>query len=202
MPQILRYHVIACQQLLLENLKLTPNATSLQGEQIVISVSQDTVYLNKKAKIISSDIITTNGIVHIIDKLLSPQNLLIIPRDASGKILQNLTTVAATHGYNRFMKLIQDSDLMSVITDPIHTPVTLFWPTDQALQALAPEQQNFLFNQVNKEKLKEYLKFHVIRDSRISAADLPRRAWNTLQGSELSVKCGTDRDVVSIIPRG
>ncbi|KAM5173513.1 stabilin-2 [Callospermophilus lateralis] len=199
MPQILRYHVIACQQLLLENLKLTPNATSLQGEQVVISVAQDTVYLNKKAKIISSDIITTNGIVHIIDKLLSPQNLLITPRDASGNILQNLTTVAATHGYNRFMKLIQDSDLMSVITDLIHTPVTLFWPTDQALQALAPEQQNFLFNQVNKEKLKEYLKFHVIRDSRISAADLPRRAWNTLQGSELSVKCGTDRDIGELI---
>lgn len=40
MPQVLRYHVIACHQLLLENLKLTPNATSLQGESIVISVSQ------------------------------------------------------------------------------------------------------------------------------------------------------------------
>lgn len=40
MPQVLRYHVIACHQLLLENLKSTPNATSLQGESIVISVSQ------------------------------------------------------------------------------------------------------------------------------------------------------------------
>ena len=40
MPQILRYHVIACHQLLLENLKLTPNATSLQGESLVISMSQ------------------------------------------------------------------------------------------------------------------------------------------------------------------
>ena len=40
MPQILRYHVIACHQLLLENLKLTPSATSLQGESLVISMSQ------------------------------------------------------------------------------------------------------------------------------------------------------------------
>ncbi|XP_023605192.1 stabilin-2-like, partial [Myotis lucifugus] len=40
MPQVLRYHVVACHQLLLENLKLTPNVTSLQGESIVISVSQ------------------------------------------------------------------------------------------------------------------------------------------------------------------
>lgn len=63
--------------------------------------------------------------------------------------------------------LFQDSGLLSVITDPIHTPVTLFWPTDKALQALPPEQQDFLFDQDNKDKLKESLKFHVIRDSRV-----------------------------------
>lgn len=63
--------------------------------------------------------------------------------------------------------LFQDSGLLSVITDPIHTPVTLFWPTDKALQALPPEQQDLLFNRDNKDKLKEYLKFHVIRDSRV-----------------------------------
>ena len=43
--------------------------------------------INNKAKIISSDIISTNGIIHIIDKLLSPHNLLITPKDASGRIL-------------------------------------------------------------------------------------------------------------------
>lgn len=57
--------------------------------------------------------------------------------------------------------------MLSVITDPIHTPVTLFWPSDQALQSLPPEQQGFLFNQDNKDKLKEYLKFHVIRDAKV-----------------------------------
>uniref|UniRef100_A0A452G9R1 Stabilin-2 n=1 Tax=Capra hircus TaxID=9925 RepID=A0A452G9R1_CAPHI len=194
MPQILRYHVIACHQLLLENLKLTPNATSLQGESLVISVSQDMVLINNKARIISSDIICTNGIIHVIDKLLSPQNLLITPRDASGTILQNLTTVAMNHGYGKFSNLVQDSGLLSVITNPIHTPVTLFWPSDQALQALPREQQDFLFNQDNQDKLKEYLKFHVIRD--VLAVDLPRSAtWKTLQGSELSVKCGAGSDI-------
>ena len=63
--------------------------------------------------------------------------------------------------------MFQDSGLLSVITDPIHTPVTLFWPSDQALQALPREQQDFLFNQDNKDKLKEYLKFHVIRDAKV-----------------------------------
>ncbi|XP_026355575.2 stabilin-2 isoform X2 [Ursus arctos] len=196
MPQVLRYHVIACHQLLLENLKLIPNATSLQGEKIFISVSQDTVYINNKAKIISSDIIHTNGIIHIIDKLLSPQNLLITPKDASGRILQNLTTVAVNHGYTKFSSLLQDVGLLGVITDPVHAPITLFWPSDQALQALPPEQQDFLFNQENKDKLMEYLKFHVIRESKILAVGLPRAtAWKTLQGSELRVTCGAGGDI-------
>lgn len=54
---------------------------------------QDTVYINNKAKIISSDIVSTNGIIHVIDKLLSPQNLLITPKDASGRILVGELTV-------------------------------------------------------------------------------------------------------------
>lgn len=203
MPQVLRYHMVACHQLLLENLKLIPNVTSLQGESIVISVSQDTVHINNKAKIISSDIINTNGVIHIIDKLLAPQNLLITPRDAAGRILQNLTTVAENHGYIKFSNLIQDIGLLSIITDPIHTPITLFWPTDQALQALSPEQQNFLFNQDNKDKLKEYLKFHVIRDAKVSAVDLPRYGFlKTLQGSELSVRCGADSDIGELFLNG
>lgn len=40
MPQVLRYHVVACHQLPLESLKQTPNVTSLQGEPIVVSISQ------------------------------------------------------------------------------------------------------------------------------------------------------------------
>ncbi|XP_012590675.1 PREDICTED: stabilin-2 [Condylura cristata] len=203
MPQILRYHVIACHQLLLENLKLTSNATSLQGDPLTFSLSQDTVYVNNKAKIIASDTISTNGIIHIIDKLLTPQNLLITRKDAFGRILQNLTTVAINHGYVKFSKLIQDLGLLSLITDPIHTPVTLFWPSDQALQALPPEQQEFLFNQDNKDKLKEYLKFHVIRDSKVLAVDLPRSAsWKTLQGSGLSVKCGAGSDIGELFLNG
>ncbi|XP_030100815.1 stabilin-2 isoform X1 [Mus musculus] len=173
MSQILRYHVVACQQLLLENLKVITSATTLQGEPISISVSQDTVLINKKAKVLSSDIISTNGVIHVIDTLLSPQNLLITPKGASGRVLLNLTTVAANHGYTKFSKLIQDSGLLKVITDPMHTPVTLFWPTDKALQALPQEQQDFLFNEDNKDKLKAYLKFHVIRDTMAAQARMP-----------------------------
>lgn len=48
---------------------------------------QGAVYINNKAKVLSSDIISTNGVIHIIDSLLSPQNLIITPKDASGRVL-------------------------------------------------------------------------------------------------------------------
>lgn len=48
---------------------------------------QGAVYINNKAKVLSGDIISTNGVIHIIDRLLSPQNLLVTPKDASGRVL-------------------------------------------------------------------------------------------------------------------
>lgn len=75
--------------------------------------------------------------------------------------------------------MFQDSGLLKVITDPMHTPVTLFWPSDKALQALPQEQQDFLFNEDNKDKLMAYLKFHVIRDTRVSfAMSTERCIWH------------------------
>lgn len=79
--------------------------------------------------------------------------------------------------------LFQASGLLSVITDPIHTPVTLFWPTDKALQAIPQEQQDFLFSEDNKDKLKEYLKFHVIRDSKVVFPMSQRKMRSTPEAS-------------------
>lgn len=82
------------------------------------------------------------------------------------------------------LPVFQDVGLLGAITDPIHTPVTLFWPSDQALQALPREQQDFLFNQDNKDRLKEYLKFHVIREAKVFcfhadvSAGVPKGGWS------------------------
>uniref|UniRef100_A0A8D0G4I7 Stabilin 2 n=1 Tax=Sphenodon punctatus TaxID=8508 RepID=A0A8D0G4I7_SPHPU len=180
MPQILRYHMVGCAGLLYNDLTSLTNVTTLQGNPIRITVSQNSVYLNDKAKIVSSDAISTNGVIHIIDKLLIPQFNL-----TGGEIVS-----LAFH-------LFQSEGLMSLINDPLHSPVTLFWPTDNAIRSLPKEQKDFLFKKSNREKLVQYLKFHIIRDAKILASDLPGSdSLKTLQGSDLSIKCGDDNDSI------
>lgn len=59
----------------------------------------------------------------------------------------------------------QDAELMKLIDDPVHRPVTLFLPTDEAIRDLPQEQRDFLFNNQNKDKLIQNLKYHVVRDA-------------------------------------
>uniref|UniRef100_A0A674K483 Stabilin 2 n=1 Tax=Terrapene triunguis TaxID=2587831 RepID=A0A674K483_9SAUR len=200
MPQILRYHVVGCAGLLYNDLTTITNVTSLQGDPIQVTFSQNSVYLNTKAKIISSDTVSTNGVIHIIDKILLPQHMQDFPKKESGTervrtSFLYLKMVAAKQGYIMFSNLLENAGLMSVINDPLHKPVTLFWPTDEALRALPKEQQDFLFKKSNKDKLVQYLRFHVIRD--ILACELPSsNSLKTLQGSDLSVKCGDNNNSI------
>lgn len=73
--------------------------------------------------------------------------------------------------------MLQKNNLLGLINDPIHKPVTLFWPTDTAIRGLPQEQQDFLFKKSNTDKLVQYLKFHIVRDAAVSpyfSGALPR----------------------------
>ncbi|KAE8615136.1 hypothetical protein XENTR_v10008418 [Xenopus tropicalis] len=190
MEQVLLYHIVSCAQLTKDDLTSIATVTSLQGDSLTFTYSQDSVLLNGNAKIISSDTIMTNGIVHIIDKVLVPKNMQNFNKEASKIVLDSLTKVAETHGYSAFSKLLQDTDILTLINDPIHQPVTIFLPTDNALKSLPKEQNDFLYDSQNKEKLLQIIKYHVIRDAKIYTTDLVRKgSIKTLQGTDLSVKC-------------
>lgn len=60
--------------------------------------------------------------------------------------------------------------MLDLMNDTLHQPVTLLWPTDQAMAALPQEQKDFLYNIQNRDKLTEYLKYHVIRDAMVSSS--------------------------------
>ena len=48
------------------------SATSVEGSPIAISVKDGTVYLNDSAKVVTPDVMASNGVIHVIDQVILP----------------------------------------------------------------------------------------------------------------------------------
>ncbi|XP_069793304.1 stabilin-1 [Narcine bancroftii] len=189
MKDLLRYHIVGCEELSDSELKEQSVLVALSGNTIQISSKENDIYLNGDAQVITTNYITANGIIHYISKVLVPFNLKTNKRIFTSS-LPKLSTVASENGYKIFNNLIKETNLMPLIEDPIHKPFTMMWPTDEAFNSLPKERQDWLFSKKNRHNLVAYLKFHMIRDSKILAADLPvNNAKRTMQGLMISVSC-------------
>ena len=67
---ILLYHVISDATILSTDLAVGANATTMEGHPVTVT-SLDPVTINR-SPVITADIIASNGVVHIIDKVLIP----------------------------------------------------------------------------------------------------------------------------------
>lgn len=68
---VLTYHVVAGEVTAAQVVDLT-SATTVNGQDISISVMDDTVMIND-ATVIQADIMTSNGVIHVIDTVLLPE---------------------------------------------------------------------------------------------------------------------------------
>ncbi len=62
---------------------------------------------------------------------------------------------------------LKDTDTLKLVMDQIHQPVTLFLPTDATMSTLAQEQKDFLYAMHNRDQLAEYLRYHIVRDTKV-----------------------------------
>ena len=105
LTDILTYHVVngtVAYSTDLENTTLT----TLNGEDITISIIDDEVFVNS-AKVLIPDVLVANGVVHIIDSVLNPSNATAEPNpeeedsepafaDATSTALDELTSAVPT----------------------------------------------------------------------------------------------------------
>ncbi|KAK2861690.1 hypothetical protein Q5P01_001223 [Channa striata] len=185
---LVRYHMVSCEILSLDDLKTTERVVSTSGHTLHFSLQQGSVWVNNRSRIVKSDYTTRNGIIHHIDTLLTPYRLEDKPRrDAT----MNFTSAAAFYGYNRFYKLVEDAGLLPVLQMPIHQPFTIFWPTDEALNSLPTERQHWLSSPDHQEQLAATVKAHIIRDYKLLGIGHPekQRTFRTMQGSNINYGC-------------
>ncbi|KAM7006971.1 LOW QUALITY PROTEIN: stabilin-1 [Tautogolabrus adspersus] len=183
------YHIVACESLTLSDLKTTKTVVSTSGEMLHFSFQSGSVWINNRSRIVDGDYTTANGIIHHIDKMLTPYKLQDKPNLRLNPV--NLTSAAQLYGYTRFYKLVEDAGLIPVLENKIHQPFTMFWPTNQALDSLPAERQRWLSSPDHQDQLAATVKAHIIRNSKVVVVSQPSKfSWfRTMHGSQIKFSC-------------
>ena len=129
-------------------------ATMVNGDKVKFGVNAGTVTVGT-ATVTSADVQASNGIIHVIDKVLMP------PVDIPA-------TAQTTGVHNSLVAAVIQADLLPVLQGP--GPFTLFAPTDQAFTDAGIDLAA-LDTPTGKQTLSDILLYHVI-SSEVQASDV------------------------------
>ncbi len=170
---ILTYHVLPEKSDLADALK-TGSFATLQGNPVQVTFSEGQVKVNDTA-ITAANIPCSNGIIHIIDSVL-------IPDEPPVKTL--LETAAAAGSFETLMTAVDAAGLTPALES--QGPLTILAPTDAAFSALPAGTLETLLKPENREQLESILKYHTI-EGRVGAGNaLTAASATTLEGNPVT----------------
>ncbi|AXT39069.1 fasciclin domain-containing protein [Alteromonas sp. BL110] len=73
LTKILTYHVVA-GKVTAKDVSALTNATTVEGSEVMVSTSMNKVMIND-AQVIKADVMTSNGVIHVIDTVLLPNDV-------------------------------------------------------------------------------------------------------------------------------
>uniref|UniRef100_A0A8D0D9G7 Periostin, osteoblast specific factor b n=1 Tax=Sander lucioperca TaxID=283035 RepID=A0A8D0D9G7_SANLU len=156
----LHYHM-ANKRLLTKDLKNGMTVTSMYNDLgLQINHYSNGVVTVNCARIIYGNQVSTNGVVHVIDRVIS----------AVGNTIQDV---------------IEFNEHSSKLGQPGH--YTLFAPTNEAFESLGSEVLERL--QGDKEVLKALLNFHLLDSVHCSESIMSGTSYETLEGNNIEIGC-------------
>lgn len=72
LKSILTYHVVSDRVYAADVVKIS-SALTVQGTSIMIAMDMGAVQLNGSSTVVASDILTSNGVIHVIDSVILPK---------------------------------------------------------------------------------------------------------------------------------
>jgi uncharacterized surface protein with fasciclin (FAS1) repeats len=172
LTQILLYHVVGASAM---SSTLTNGQVieTLHGNNITISITDQGVFVNE-ARVSVADITAINGVVHVIDAVLVPQE--------TGNTVFDI--IASSDDHTLLETALIAAGLDVVLQE--EGPYTVFAPTDEAVSAL-PEGMLEALLADPSGLLTEILLYHVIGRT-LMAADLEdAQVYETLLGDNVTV---------------
>lgn len=177
LTKVLTYHVVpgAVKK---ADISLGKGVTTVEGGFFKVDAAGADVVItdgrNRISRITATDVQATNGVIHLVDKVLLPGDKTIVQ------------TAQATPDFSILVEAVVAADLAATLSQP--GPFTVFAPTNAAFAALLTElgltKEQLL---ADKPLLVKVLTYHVLSGA-VFKADVPLgAAVTTVQGETLTV---------------
>ncbi|CAI5693031.1 periostin, osteoblast specific factor b isoform X1 [Oreochromis niloticus] len=169
----LHYHMVN-NRLLTKDLKNGIKVTSMYNDlDLHINHYSNGIVTVNCARIIYANQIATNGVVHVIDRVIS----------TIGNTIQDVIEV--NDDLTTLSDLFQNSELLEKLGQPGH--YTLFAPTNEAFEQLGSDVLERI--QSDKQALKALLSFHLLDSIQCSEGILAGTSYETLEGNNIEIGC-------------
>jgi len=177
LTKVLTYHVVS-GEVKKADIALGKGVTTVQGGFFKIDTAAGDVVItdarNRTSKITATDVQASNGVMHLVNKVLLPGDKTIVQ------------TAQSIPDFSILVEAVVAADLAATLSQP--GPFTVFAPTNAAFAALLTElgltKEQLL---ADKPLLVKVLTYHVLSGA-VLKADVPLgKAVTTLQGETLTV---------------
>jgi uncharacterized surface protein with fasciclin (FAS1) repeats len=187
LTDVLTYHVVSGSVLAEQVVGLT-SATTLQGEDVTVALNDGSVMIDG-ANVVITDIIGSNGVIHVIDAVILPSAIaasLAAPEDAmeAAPPAKTIVDIAVEDGrFGTLVTALQTAGLVDTLSG--EGPFTVFAPTDDAFGALPEGVVAGLLEDV--PALTDVLTYHVVSGSVLAEQVVGLTSATTLQGEDVTV---------------
>lgn len=151
-----------------------PKSSSESSSEAAALVATKSIVINGKSEITETDIMATNGVMHVIDSLL--------PTDSS----LPLTSMLAARNLTIFKTLLELNGLEDIVDS--YENVSVFAPTDAALESTewAQKIESDPDSLKGNEELSKFLKYHIAKPL-IKTCELSERSLDTENGDKVRI---------------
>ena len=173
LAKVLTCHVVSGKKMA-SDLKDGQQLTALDGSKLMVKISNGKTMVND-ATITTKDVEASNGVVHLIDKVILPAKPKEKVMDIVAIASESAKTLAAAVTAAGLVETLQGNG-----------PFTVFAPTDAAFAAIQKDVDNLLKPE-NKAKLANVLTYHVVAGKAMAADLTDGQELTTVQGAKLKV---------------
>ncbi|GMN09431.1 hypothetical protein MTsPCn9_01130 [Croceitalea sp. MTPC9] len=190
--KVLKYHVVAGVAAFSDDLSDGQEIETLQGENVTVNLNhgvfiQDATETD--AEVVIPNVEASNGVVHVINKVLLPQEVLDILFPPTPNIVELAQSV---DNLSLLVDALVQADAGLVEALSGEGPFTVFAPTNHAFANLL-HQLGSNYNSLadfdtpeEKELLAKILTYHVVAGDAVASADLSNhQEFETLQGESI-----------------